>query len=548
MFSLDTPQPTCEERIHYPVYNPENPRHNPSDCRRNSQNSSADSQKQLHWVQDLHRRSIRKAQSGLLSLREGLLRLSTRNDDDNDTGSMLERPQSHINGRRKQAYGFPGISDASTQEDGNFGLGLYRMNSTWPSASCEPSSTRSTQVASSLALVNVSAPELPVCNENTHCLETAIPRQVHISSDDPPPYSTSGDRPALNVFPDANTDQGRVVVDTERSVGGTLTQRLEQSDVSDWETIESGKYSVCSMKEDVPEAHEVCDTGEVPAEQPQAAPMAFWEVPAIAEQYTAYNPGLPQKGTVYEDALLYEHETTNSSRGSFKLPDPDAPSIHGPRKADQSLAHIRESEALVTQERLQIPHEKNSEARASIASRKCSANVVKIAFPGLYHALLEQWTRETRHLIVNNAETGNNSRSSHIPASSVASERSRQESNYHDLPWSCENRTHGLSLNTSTGHRTWDSNEVISCGEHSSTSIEDIWVQAGVPLRFRTSRPTRTTTPALSTSTTHAHPPAEMLNTNTRHSFGLHIAPGTVSVQTSPSKSKKLLTAPRSLA
>lgn len=536
MFSLGTPQPTCEERIHYPVYNPEDPRHNPSECRRNSQNSSADSQKQLHWVQDLHRRSIRKAQSGLLSLREGLLRLSSRNDDDNDTGSTLERPQSHINGRRKQAYGFSGISDASTQEDVNFGVGMYRMNSPWPSASCEPSSDRSTRVASSLALVNVSAPELPVCNGKMHCPESALPRQVHISSDDPPPYSASDDRPAPNTLPDANTDQGRLVVDTERSVGGNLTQQLDQSDVSDWETIASGKDSACSVKEDVSEAREVCDTDDVPAEQPQAAPMAFWEIPAIAKQYTAYNPGLPHKGIVFDDALLYEHETTNSSTGSFKLLDPDAPSSYGPSKADQSLAHIRDSEALVTQERLQIPQERKSEARTSIASRKCSANVVKIAFPGLYHALLEQWTRETHQLIVNSAEAGNNSRPSHIPANSVASEQSQQDPNYHDLPWSCENRTHGLSLNTSTGHRTWDSNEVLSSGEHSSTSIEDIWVQAGIPLRFRTSRPIRTTIPTRSSSTAHAHPPAEMPDTNTRHSFGLHIAQGTVSVQTSQPK------------
>ncbi|KAJ5133488.1 hypothetical protein N7526_004853 [Penicillium atrosanguineum] len=524
VLSIDTPEPKCQERIHYPVFNPDDPRHNPSGRRHYCQNSSVDSQKQAHWVQDLQRRSIHKVRSGLLSLREGLLRLSSWKDSDiEDTGSMLERPQNHSREGRNPAFGFSSISDVSTQEDMNFGIGMCRMNSPWPSTFREPSINRSTRVASSLALPNLSATELQV-SSGQHRPESPSFRKVNLTSGDAPPYSTRYDKPLADGLADADTDQGRSFVDTERSVDGDFSEHLDQSEVSDWETIASGKESGSSVNGDVSGARGSCDDN-TPAEQPHAA-VTLLKIPANAKRCKTVSPDLPHKGVRSDDCPMYE-ETTNSSMGSFKLPDPDAPSSFSPSKFDHPLANIRESEALVTQERLQIHRTKSEEAAASsiAMSRKCSVNVVKIAFPGVYHALLEQWTRETRNLFVNSAEIGGDiSPLSHIPDS--AAEQNQQDLNYHELPWRCGNRTHGLPASTSSGHRTWGSSESFSSGEHSSTTIEDIWVQAGPPSRFRTSRPARTANLTRSSSTAHTHPPEEMPELNTRHSFGLHIVQG----------------------
>ncbi|KAJ5666139.1 uncharacterized protein N7477_008587 [Penicillium maclennaniae] len=518
---MNTSEPTCQERIHYPVYNPGDPRHNPSRRRHDSQNSSADSQKQARWVQDLQRRSIHKVRSGLLSLREGLLRLSSWHDGDiDDTGSRLVPLQSHDTEGRNRAYGVSGISDASTQEDMNFGVGMYRMNSPWPTHYCGPGSNRSTHVASSLGLPNVSVPDLRVSSGPLHPDSLSL-RHVSLTSNDPPPYSASYERPFADGDADVRTDQERPFVDTEQSFDGVSSEIMDQSDGSSWETISSGEASASSMNGDVSGAR-ASGGNSTPAERPQAA-VTPPEIPANAERSKTDSPDLSRKGTRSDDSLMIE-DTMDSSTRSFKPPDPGAPSSFGPSKFDHPLAKIRESEALVTQEHLSVDRRKSEEATASAIamSRKCSANVVKIAFPGVYHALLEQWTRETRNLMKNSAGIEGISTSSHIPDS--AAEQDQQDLDYHELPWSCENRAHGLPSNTSTSHRTWDLSEAFSSGEQNLATIEDIWVHAGLSSRLRTSRPARTANLTRSSSTAHAHPPAEMPELDTRHSFGLHIA------------------------
>ncbi|KAJ6108464.1 hypothetical protein N7523_009787 [Penicillium sp. IBT 18751x] len=521
VLSMNTSEPTCQERIHYPVYNPDDPRHNPSRRRYDSQNSSADSQKQAHWVQDLQRRSIHKVRSGLLSLREGLLRLSSWTDGDlDDTGSRLAPPRSHGREGSNRAYGVSGISDASTQEDVNFGVGMYRMNSPWPTNYCGPGSNRSTQVASSLGLPNVSVPDLRVSSRPLHPDSQSL-CHVDLTSNDPPPYSASCDRPFADGDADVRTDQERPFVDTEQSFDGVSSENLDQSDGSDWEKFSSGEGSASSVYENVSGPR---GSGEnnTPAEQPQAA-VTPPEIPANVERSKTDSPDLSRKGTRSDGSLMIE-DTMNSSTRSFKPPDPGAPSSFGPSKFDHPLAKIRESEALVTQEHLNVGRRKSEEATASAIamSRKCSANVVKIAFPGVYHALLEQWSRETRNFMENSAGIEGISTYSHIPDSAV--EQGQQDPDYHELPWSCENRAHGVPAKISTSHRICGLSEAFSSGQQNLATIEDIWVQAGLSSRLRTSRPARTANLTRSSSTAHAHPPAEMPELDTRHSFGLHIA------------------------
>lgn len=519
VLSIDTPEPQCQERLHYPIYNPQDPRHNPSRGRRHdSQHSSSDSQKQARWVQDLQKRSIHKVRSGIVALREGFLRLSSWNNsdiDDTDTGSVLEGPRNKESEKKKRGHGFSGISDTSTQEDVNFGVGINRTNSPWPPASREPSSTR---LASSLVLTNVSAPEVQANGENLHHPEPGLFRHANFSTDELPPYTESYDRPFIDYLANTDANKQNPVFDTERSIDEHVTEHLDRTDASDWETIASGKESASSVNEDVSKARGPCDPDNTPAEQRQPAQGAFSDIPTATKWSKI--PGLCRKVTRKADCPMYEQGTTNTSTESFKLSDPDAPSSYDSSKQVHPIAKIRDSEALVTQEPLRIHREmKSAEAAMSSISMssKCPANV-KIAFPGLYHALVEQWETHN-NLIVDSAGFENNLPPSQVSSDAgVSGQPQPQHLIYDELPWSCENRTHGLPTNTSGGHKSVESSQVLSSGEQSLTGNGDIWAQAGRSSRFRTTNSTR------SSSTAHSHPPAEMPASEARHSSGLHIA------------------------
>ncbi|KAH2768749.1 hypothetical protein KXV66_004893 [Aspergillus fumigatus] len=122
---------SCEEFAHYPVFNPRNPRHNPaasaslwlqSDyCR----SRASRAQSSVTWMQDLPRRSLRKARSGLLALRSGMQRrpLPGGHARRSDIPSIWSSRDS----REGSSDHFPSsVSDASTEDDHEFGTGLYR--------------------------------------------------------------------------------------------------------------------------------------------------------------------------------------------------------------------------------------------------------------------------------------------------------------------------------------------------------------------------------------------------------------------------------------
>lgn len=139
-----TPPPTCEERVHYPVFNPHDPRHNPTAIPpswiRGSYSLSEDSsstQNTGRW-HSLSKRSLRKARSGLDAIRSGMHRrpsvdqLGPRRDisglwmSTDSRASSIDRPDSS----------FPStISEASTDDEFEFGTDLYRTrpngSSTW---------------------------------------------------------------------------------------------------------------------------------------------------------------------------------------------------------------------------------------------------------------------------------------------------------------------------------------------------------------------------------------------------------------------------------
>lgn len=133
-------EPTCQERIHYPVFNPLDPRHNPeistSWWRPNKQQSSTSgSHNPKEWVQSVSKRTLHKARSGLLALRSGLSHRSSE-EDNPEKGFVSPVALRH----ERQRYGISsGAYTSDTQEDVNFGAELSRMHlpPSSPSSSAE---------------------------------------------------------------------------------------------------------------------------------------------------------------------------------------------------------------------------------------------------------------------------------------------------------------------------------------------------------------------------------------------------------------------------
>ncbi|KAJ6179490.1 hypothetical protein N7519_009951 [Penicillium mononematosum] len=122
-------EPTCMERIHYPVFNPLDPRHNPeistlSWNAREQRNSSSESRSPMAWVQSISRRSLHRARSGLMALRSGF---SHRSSEESNTEKGFVSPVALR--RERERHGVStGAYTSETQEDMNFGAELSRMD------------------------------------------------------------------------------------------------------------------------------------------------------------------------------------------------------------------------------------------------------------------------------------------------------------------------------------------------------------------------------------------------------------------------------------
>ncbi|GES57918.1 hypothetical protein ATEIFO6365_0002085300 [Aspergillus terreus] len=65
---------TCDERAHYPIFNPNDPRHNPSWTGDDRQQREPSNESTASWMRSLPKRSLRKARSGFLALKSGIQR------------------------------------------------------------------------------------------------------------------------------------------------------------------------------------------------------------------------------------------------------------------------------------------------------------------------------------------------------------------------------------------------------------------------------------------------------------------------------------------
>lgn len=127
------PPQTSEENATYPVFNPLDPRHNPTAPASSWLDDACSSREAPNnpcsegWMQSLSRRSIRKARSGLLALRSGMQR---RPLDGSPCNDEMQRsypwPEEYSDQKENM---FPStVSEASTEEDIEFGSHLHRTN------------------------------------------------------------------------------------------------------------------------------------------------------------------------------------------------------------------------------------------------------------------------------------------------------------------------------------------------------------------------------------------------------------------------------------
>ncbi|KKK16129.1 hypothetical protein AOCH_006594, partial [Aspergillus ochraceoroseus] len=155
---LPVTPPVCEESAHYPVFNPQDPRHNPA-LRTNTwpevdyiPPQTTGSTSSIRWMQSLPRRSLRRARSGLLALRSGLSRRpvyhnSSRNEDTQDPWSSSDSAGGFSSGHDELFSST--VSEASTEEDYEFGIDLFRAGCHCPSG-YEDEAERSPKFPSSI--------------------------------------------------------------------------------------------------------------------------------------------------------------------------------------------------------------------------------------------------------------------------------------------------------------------------------------------------------------------------------------------------------------
>ncbi|KAL4794725.1 hypothetical protein BDV19DRAFT_182801 [Aspergillus venezuelensis] len=134
-----SPPSTCEESAHYPIFNPEDPRHNPALGRvalerADTLPQTAQAAGSIRWMHGLPGRSLRRARSGLQALRSGLHRRPSRSADDDHAinGMWSSSDSAEGSSDPRERFFSSTVSEASTEEDYDFGTGLYRTGCNSP--------------------------------------------------------------------------------------------------------------------------------------------------------------------------------------------------------------------------------------------------------------------------------------------------------------------------------------------------------------------------------------------------------------------------------
>ncbi|PYH61426.1 uncharacterized protein BO96DRAFT_383618 [Aspergillus niger CBS 101883] len=116
---------------HYPVFDPRNPRHNPSLAQGDYYPAGpSNPSRSVRWMQSLHKKSIRN--SGLLSFRPGFRRRPIPASHSDDIPSLWSSTDSKGSSDQQGTLYSSTVSEASTEEDVEFGTDLQRISCNYP--------------------------------------------------------------------------------------------------------------------------------------------------------------------------------------------------------------------------------------------------------------------------------------------------------------------------------------------------------------------------------------------------------------------------------
>lgn len=457
-------QPTCLESVHYPVFGTRSARHN-SHLRqifRRSElrTSSSDSPRQTDGTPTFPRRTLHKARSGFLALRAGLFRRPPQQDNDlfeNKSKSLPKQGHAH-----RSTHGFSDIS-SSTQEDLNFGTDLYRNGRAQPRTLNDPDGNFIKQVPPFHPLKNtVSAPQTWTSSSAVvHDPESAFDQIVSTPADQPFAYESYQDSIVTSHIPDEEKfaePYPSVVEDIQKDRANYLNSSVASED-----RYTAGSLASNSTDEDNLGGTSLqCYDQDVASEKKRDILENWLDHGQCANEKIEELRRLSETRNV--PTLEMQHKCNDSSE-SLALPDYSTPSLAGSETPQQRGSLVIRSKAPVTQERVLLGDD-SLELQASESpvseSRKCSANV-KIAFPGLYHELLEQWVRENE---MNPAldpgfpglESETTLSTAHLPslASTISSHRHPDNQPHHhtEVPWSLDTHLNtGLANILNSSHK-----------------------------------------------------------------------------------------------
>lgn len=388
--------PACLESVHYSVFDPQNPRHNSQvrqvPRRPDPRTASPVSLRQTHKTPNFPRRSLRKARSELLALTSSLFHRTSHQGSELLESETRSPKQRHA---RRSTHGFSDLS-SSTQEDLSFGIDLYRTGRSRPRTVDDPSVNIIGRVPSFYPLrTTIFAPQ-PTTSSCTLVQEPqpVFAQNVYTRASAPPSHESHTNSAAkynLPVDEEDRTDQELVFMERNQKNRATLKSTVasenqhaaEPSSSSFTENEDTSGTSLLYDNGNASLRHEesrlnACLDSEGPACK------KIGELRKLGEARNAPSSGMVQN-------------LSDSKESLASLPDYNTPSLPGSEVYQRQKYTGINPEALVTQESL-LPEGDSLEPQPSGSpvseSSKGSAEV-RIAFPGLYRELLEQWARES---------------------------------------------------------------------------------------------------------------------------------------------------------
>lgn len=456
------------------------------------------------------------------------MRRSIRHGSDSDDAAPDSTKALEPQGERR-GRGEHGLSDVSTQADSGMGVRLYRTSTPWPSVATEDSSDAPTQSASAHETMEmIPTSKLPMSRDGVRDAERAAVHPVSAPSGELPSYRADYDRPAHRRTPKYFQTDGADHRYTWEGPGETSSRHLDEdlprlNDSAVLPTTASRQESASQRNEENAGPCVLCNPDRTVPEQ-DLVPAVHGGSLVVSEVCSSHGRRLSSHlGDASEiHSAVVAQDMANTSAESFSLPDPDAPSITGLNRSNQQIAKIRESEALVTQERLQTYNEpQDIEKSASSHSQSTNSSAkVEIAFPGIHHELLEQWENEASRKSMRNLGR----QGPFINRQKLLGQVPLQQTLAMDPAavkelYRCRDEHHQISDAHTFSHQ--QAQAVMSMYASGQPTVPNTGnTGPGTPRASRVRPSTFTRSPQ---GMAHSHPPTEAA-TEANHSFGLHIS------------------------